>query len=754
MNTKGYVDVIENQADILKFQGIISRIIFRKEDFLIGQILADKKTITFKGHFLGVEANENIIIYGKWVYHSKYGNQIEVSSWERPVPTIKEQTLEFLSSGLVDGVGKSRAKRIVDKLGSNAIKIIREKGECSLIGIKGIGSTTANKIYLSIIETFELQDIVKHLSQYGISANVCVKLYKIYGVETVNKITKNPYLITDIEGISFTKADQIAKSIGIKPISSFRLNACLIYMLNNMCNKYGHTYVYEDDLIKNTLNTLNVGMINSEELVEYNELQQSLYNLEEKEIIFEGKKVYSKRLYSYETYIARKISILLNNRGGEAMPKIDKILKRYQSQNSILLAEQQREAIYKMMQENVLIITGKPGTGKTTTLKAMLDIYEDIYPKNNILLSAPTGRASRKMAEATGRTARTVHSMLGYRQGDIPTHNEGNPLEVDLIVVDEWSMADLNLTYWLLSAINKGSKIIFIGDIDQLPSISPGNVLADLIEAELPTVRLDQIFRQAEQSQIVQNAFRINEGKELLIDTSKDDFYFIHNYNDIAIQNLTIKSVLRFIELGYELEDILVLSPMRKGEVGIELLNNTLREYINPKNPLKNEIKIGDRYFREGDKVMQNVNNPELDIYNGDLGIITRIERIKDKHGKEKDIVVCDFEGKEAIYERSLLKDLELGYALTIHKSQGGEASVVIMPITFTHKIMLARNLYYTGITRAKEKVVLIGNNDAMNYAINNNKIIKRNSLLDQRIMKEVYELNNIFKNKEEVNTN
>src|SRR5699024_4724609 len=203
-------------------------------------------------------------------------------------------------------VGKSRAKRIVDKLGSNAIKIIREKGECSLIGIKGIGSTTANKIYLSIIETFELQDIVKHLSQYGISANVCVKLYKIYGVETVNKITKNPYLITDIEGISFTKADQIAKSIGIKPISSFRLNACLIYMLNNMCNKYGHTYVYEDDLIKNTLNTLNVSMINSEELVEYNELQQTLYNLEEKDIIFEGKKVYSKRLYSYETYIARK----------------------------------------------------------------------------------------------------------------------------------------------------------------------------------------------------------------------------------------------------------------------------------------------------------------------------------------------------------------------------------------------------------------------------------------------------------------
>jgi len=459
--------------------------------------------------------------------------------------------------------------------------------------------------------------------------------------------------------------------------------------------------------------------------------------------MFEGSKVYNKRTYTYETYIARKISILKSAWGGEALPKIKKQLKKYQSKNGIILAEKQREAVYKLMSENVMILTGKPGTGKTTTLKAIIDVYKSINPKSEVLLSAPTGRASRKMQESTGYKAVTVHRMLGYQQGSIPDYNEDNQLEADLVIVDEWSMADLNLTYWLLSALKRGTKILFIGDTDQLPSVSPGNVLNDFIEAELPTVKLDEIFRQARDSQIIQNAHRIKNGEYLVIDDSKEDFYFIQQYNTYKVANLIIKSALRFMEIGYSLEDILILSPMKMGEVGVETLNEMLRDAVNPKSPLKNEISIGNsRFFREGDKVMQNINNKDKEVYNGDLGIVKRIQsNVKDEDGKTKDIIICDFEGVEIEYNKKELIELELGFCMTIHKSQGGEAPVVIMPIVISHKRMLARNLYYTAVTRAKSKVVLIGTHEAMNVAIKNNKVAERNSILDQRIMFEIYQI-------------
>lgn len=722
-------------SDKETYTGIVIDIYFRNEDYLVGRFKAGKESFTFTGNFYGIDKSDRLNITGGWVSHTKYGKQFNVTNWERPIPSNKEQVISFFASGLIKGVGKARAIDIADRLGDNAIEIIKRDGIQSLNGIKGIGKKTAERIVNSIKETFDIQEIMKALGKYGINTKICIKLFNEYGTETIDKVLSNPYLIMSVERISFVKMDSIAMQMGHSFSSNYRITACLIYTLNQLCNKYGHSFIEQDLLIQKALSTLNAATSIDGELITEYETEQVLYSLEEIKVMFEDTKVYPKNLFTYEHYIAQKLSILKGSRGGGALPKIEKHIKDYQKKNSIILAERQREAVYRLFDKNVLILTGKPGTGKTTTLKAMIDIYKQLFPKSIVRLSAPTGRASRKMYESTGYNAMTVHRLLGYKQGEIPEYNEDNKLEADLVVLDEWSMADLRLTYWLLSALKRGTKVIFIGDVDQLPSVSPGNVLNDFINAGLPTVRLNEIFRQAEESQIIRNAHRINDGKNLMIDRSKDDFYFIYKEISTELSRFIIKSALRFIELGYSLEDILILSPMKKGNAGTITLNEMLREAINPYSPLKNEIKIGNRFFREGDKIMQNINNADKNIFNGELGVIKSIElNVIDESGKRSDNIICEFDGQFVNYDREDLKEIELGYAITIHKSQGGEAPIVIMPITMEHKKMLARNLYYTGVTRAKEIVVLIGTDYAMDEAIRNDKIIHRNSLLDKRI--------------------
>lgn len=716
----------------VKITGVIERILFQKDQFIIGHLKSSNKTVTFIGDFYGIEEKDKITIHGLWEKHSRYGWQIRVSSWERPIPSTKEQTLSFLSSGLVKGVGKKRAERIVEKLGSNAVNVIKDKGAKVLKSIRGIGEKSANDIANAIQEVFEVQDIIKELSVFKIKPNTCMKLFKEFGSETLNKVKRNPYVIMEVDRISFEKADTIALDMGLSKNSTYRMSACLIHTLNRLCNSNGHSFIDENLLIKETLKTLNANTFDENELVDREKIVDVLYSLEEQEVMFEEHKVYPINYFTYETYIAQKLSILRESRDGGAMPNVNKHIKKYQKDNGIILTEKQKETINKIVEENILILTGKPGTGKTTTLRAIIEVFKKVYNEPIIKLASPTGRASRKMEEATGKEASTVHRMIGYVQGEIPDYNESNKLEADLIILDEWSMADLRLTYWLLSALDNDTKVLFLGDVNQLPSVSAGNVLSDIIKAKLPTVELNEIFRQAETSQIILNSHRINEGKHLLIDQSKEDFYFIHQRNPVSIAQLMVMSVSRFLELGYTLDDILVLTPMRVGNVGTEILNDMLREVVNPKSPNKKEIKVGDSFYRVGDKIMQNKNNLEKDVFNGELGVIKYIRKNKEDNSEE---IVCNFNGTEVVYERSELAEIELGYAITIHKSQGGEAPIVIMPITLEHRVMLARNLYYTGITRAKEKVVLIGDENAMNVAIQNNQVTLRNSLLDKRIL-------------------
>lgn len=724
---------------INEYEGIIKNILFESETFFIATLETENDIIKIVGEITGVSVNEKLKVSGSWEEHQRFGKQFKVSEWEKVVPKTEEEALEFLSSGIIKGVGRKRAEQIVEKLGHNAISIINEKGAIVLEGIKGIGKKTREEIANSIKENFEVHQIIGQLKQYQVPTSVILKLYQKYGSTTTHEVLRNPYIMTDIRGMGFLRVDEIARNyMGIAATSGFRVSAGIIYTLNHICYTYGHSYIHKEDLITQSKYNLN-RLINKDEYVDTEQIEQTIdVILNDKSLVLESDRVYPKRLYKFENNIAKKLSIIRNNnRNGEALPKIDNLIKEYQKEHGFILAEEQKQAIKTMMKEKVMVLTGDAGTGKTTVVKAILSIYRELHKGKLIALCSPTGRASKRLEEATGYEASTIHRLIGYTVEGEPTYHEQNKLEVDFVVVDEFSMADLEITNLLLNALHKETKILFIGDVDQLQSVGVGNVLHDLIDSGVPTVRLTEIFRQAEESQIISNSHRVNRGEPIIVDNTKDDFYFIHKHKAQLIQEYIIKSAKRFMEKGYTLEDILVLSPMYKTDAGVNILNERLRNELNPPHRTKKEITIGNKVFREGDKIIQNINNINKQVFNGEMGIIKSITKEKNEHGKEVDIVICEFDDLLVKYNREEMLEIDLGYAITIHKSQGGESPIVIMPVTMDHYVMLARNLYYTGITRAKEKVVLIGTMEAMNFAIQNNKVLKRNSTLKERIKTE-----------------
>ncbi|GGA35364.1 ATP-dependent RecD-like DNA helicase [Kroppenstedtia guangzhouensis] len=716
------------------YTGKLRKIIYRNEDFLIASLVSDQE-MTIKGSIYGVEQGEELTVYGQWEHHPKFGKQLAVERWERPIPQTEEQVIAFLASPLVKGCGEKRAVQIVDHLGPNALQRITDEGEDCLLPIKGIGPQKAQKIVGSVKSTFEVQRIMAELLVYGITANMVTRLYKEYGSNTAEVVKSNPYKLTELKLIGFLKADEISKKIGISPLSGHRIDACVDFVLKEKCFNGGHCYLPEDELIQETQRILNH---NTDKKVSVEEVAQSLYRLEDKKLVMEDGCVYPKYLYQYEKELARKLSEMGGSREGEAMPSIEKrvetLIKAYQMQHNIVLAEKQREAIRTLFQEQIMILTGNPGTGKTTVIRAMLDIYKQMYPAHEVALAAPTGRASRKLAEVAGHEASTIHRLIGYRAGEEPDFNESCPLPHQLIIVDEMSMVDVPLASLLMNAVRMDAKVLFVGDVDQLPSVNPGNVLKDMIQSGLPSVKLTEIFRQAQESQIITNAHRVNQGLPLLIDESKSDMYFIYQEDPERIAQLTVRSALRFRELGYDTADILILSPMKKGPIGTQNLNERLQQALNPAHQTKKEWKVKKVIFRVGDKVIQTKNDYSKDVFNGDVGMIKDVTQVTNDEGERVDVLVCDFMGKEVVYPKEELSHLQLAYAITIHKSQGGQAPIVIIPVSTSHYIMLARNLVYTGMTRAEEKLVFIGTKKAMNIAINNDKISQRNTRLAQRI--------------------
>lgn len=733
------------KKELIEVYGKITKVIFKKDDFMIGVLSTDTEQITFKGNMIGIEKGEEITLVGEWVTHPKYGQQLEVGRWQRPIPKTREKIIAYLSSPFVKGCGEKQAKRIVDKLGTDAIEIILEQKEQALTGIKGIGKKKAKWISDSIAESYELQNIIGELSEYGINPNIIVKLYEKYGSITADYIKENPYRLTELKYMSFPKADEIAQQMGISPLSGFRIRACVNYILRNHCYSFGHCFIKEDELIEHTMQLLNQNT-DAENQVTIDEIKRSIIALEENSIVIKNGDVYPKELYTYEKKLAKKINYMLSTKPKKIREsKIDKAIKEYQLANGITLGEQQKEAVKTALNNNITVLTGSAGTGKTTVVKAIIEIYDKFFPTHEISLSAPTGRASKKLEESTGHFAQTNHRLLGYKQSDKNgqqagfEYDEENKLPHDFFVIDEMSMVDLHMAYSLFMAVERDAKILLIGDVNQLPAIGAGNVLKDLLETEvIPKVRLTKIYRQAKNSQIIINANNVNAGKRVVVDHSRGDMYFINQQRDEGIFQMIIRSVLRFKELGYDTSDILVLSPMKKGIIGTIELNKKLQEVLNPKSVDKAEVKHGNRIFRVGDRVMQTVNQAEKGIYNGDIGTITYIGEmeveIDDDTKAIKEVIVTDFQGNEVVHLREEWKELEHGYAITIHKSQGGQAPNVIIPMSTSHYVMLARNLLYTGMTRAEKILVIIGRQQALSQCISNNKTSQRNTKLKERI--------------------
>ncbi len=741
---------------MISIEGTILDIIFRNEEnsYTIAVLESEGEKVTIVGYLPFVNPDENIRVSGDFTYHNKYGEQFKVENMEILVPSSLKGIERYLSSGLIPYVGPKTAKKMVEKFGLETLDIIQYKPE-RLLEIEGIGEKKLEKILDAFEEQDEIRNIMVFLQQYGITANYSMKIYRKYGQDTIAKIKENPYrLAEDVYGIGFKTADKIAKNMGVEFDSPYRIEGGIMYLLNRSMNE-GHTFLPKEELLKKAAGILEL----STEDIEF-----CLSDLMIKDKVFMAKLgedtiIYPILLHRSENMVAQKLAELSLASIDDLDVDVEKRIEEIEEEDNIVFGKKQREAIKAATENGLLVITGGPGTGKTTTINSIIKIFEEEGKK--VLLAAPTGRAAKRMSETSNKEAKTIHRLLEYsfmEEDGIPFGmNEENPLETDLLIVDEASMMDILLMNSLLKAINPGTRLILVGDIDQLPAVGPGNVLRDIIASEkIKVIILDEIFRQAEESMIVVNAHRINKGESPFLNLKGKDFYFIRETDPVKIRE-TIEDLCKFrLPNFYKLdpiEDIQVLAPMKKGDAGVIMLNEGLQKVLNKENVLKKEKKVGNTTYRVGDKVMQIKNNYSIEwevrgeddiliekdegIYNGDLGFIRDI----DHEGNYMTIV---FDGeKEVEYSFDQLDELQLSYATTVHKSQGSEFPVLVMPIAWGPPMLLTRNLLYTAITRAKELVVLVGDDRYLNMMIRNNRITKRYSSLDTKLkaLIEQYEL-------------
>ena len=736
-------------------RGYIEHIIYRNDEnaYTVLNLVSDTEDITCVGFFRYADEGENVELTGEYIEHAVYGQQFKVSSYEVKAPEDRLSIIRYLGSGAIKGVGQALATRIVNAFGVDTFRIIEEEPE-RLSEVKGISMKKAREIAVQTVEKQELRKAMIFLQQYGISDALAIRIYNQYTDDIYRVIRDNPYLLAeDINGIGFKTADEIAAKAGINPDSDFRIKSGLLYVLSAACGE-GHCYLPKDELIQRAVDLLgipeDVVWIQATNLA----MEQKLYIKNQEDTI-----VYSKNFYNMELNCARMLfdlNVVTEDDRNLVETKIDRIAVG----EGIELDELQHEAVIKAISNGITIITGGPGTGKTTIINMIIKYFET--ERMDVLLAAPTGRAAKRMTEATGCEASTIQRMLHLTasaessdKGFFYEMNEDNPLETDVVIIDEMSMVDLPLFCSLLRAISVGTRIILVGDINQLPSVGPGTVLKDLIASEaFDVVRLKKIFRQARESDIILNAHKINEGEHLTLNNKSRDFFFLKRMSVDLILNNLVKLVNEKLPkyVNAEPYEIQVLTPMRKGNLGVEALNPVLQKYLNPESPNKTEKEFRNVIFREGDKVMQIKNNYQLEweikskygvpidkgqgIFNGDTGIIKEIDEYNDK-------VIVEYDGMRTVaYDAEQLDELELAYAVTIHKAQGTEYPAVIIPILNGPRLLFNRNLLYTGVTRARDCVVLLGDEDMINTMIDNSNEYKRYTGLDVRI-KEFNEIRN-----------
>lgn len=732
---------------MIEFCGNVEDIIFHNEEngYTVAVLESPENVVTIVGNIPLIREGETLRVRGTQIVHPTYGEQIKVETYELVAPATLLGIEKYLSSGLIPGIGPKTAQNIVEHFGLDSLDILQYDPD-RLKEIGGIGEKKLQKIAESFREQREIQEVMVFLHQYDITPALGIKIYKKYGSETIAKLRENPYRLSeDIIGVGFKLADNIATSMGVDRSSDYRINAGIKFTLLET-GRDGHTYSPKDTLIQKTRTLLGA----EGETIEQAIMSLALRGELQLENMEDHTAVYSMPYYYAETNVSKRLIELSQGNKREVELEIETKISELEEKNKITLAKRQREAIRESVENGILVITGGPGTGKTTTINSIIQLFEEEDFK--IMLAAPTGRAAKRMSEATEREAKTIHRLLEYGYADeslgmVFSKDEGEPLETDVIIIDEMSMVDIILMNNLLKAIRPGTRVILVGDIDQLPSVGAGNVLRDIIDSEIiKVVQLDEIFRQASESMIIVNAHKINQGEAPVVNSKGKDFFFLEEKNskDVLERVLEVSRDRLPKWNNYDpIKDIQILSCSRKGDVGVNILNKSLQEYMNPKAPWKREKSIGETTFREGDKVMQIKNNYKTKwkliedervveegegVFNGDFGFITEIDH------EESEIVVLFDDGRQVIYSFKQLDELVLAYATTIHKSQGSEFPVVVIPIFWGPPMLLTRNLLYTAITRAKEIVVLVGDKKCLGYMIGNNKITSRYSGLNKRL--------------------
>ena len=742
--------MLENrqQTEDETINGYVDHIIYRNADngYTVLVMICDEEEVTCVGTFSDIAEGENIEAHGNYNDHPTYGRQFAVKSFEEKAPKDEMAIERYLGSGAIKGVGIALAARIVRRFKSDTFRIIEEEPE-RLAEVKGISERKAMEIADQVNAKRDLRQAMIFLQQYGISTTLAVKIYNTYGQEIYGILKENPYrMADDVDGVGFRTADEIASRVGIRTDSDFRIRSGIQYALLQASNE-GHTYLPMPELTQRASNLLQIEP-------EYIEKHYMNLAMDRKIIMRQAgntTQIYASSFFYMEANTATMLKQLNANFNVPDI-EIEERLRQIEKQTKMDLDEHQVEAVKEAVRNGLLVITGGPGTGKTTTINTIIRYFE--LEGMDIFLAAPTGRAAKRMSETTGFEARTIHRMLelnGGMEGNAGFEkNEQNPLETDVIIIDEMSMVDLPLMHALLKAIAAGTRLILVGDVNQLPSVGPGSVLKDIIDSnEFHTVKLTKIFRQASTSDIIVNAHKINRGEPVSLDNKSMDFFFLKRYEADKIINVTLQLIKQKLPkfVGASEYDIQVLTPMRKGLLGVERLNGILQMYLNPADKRKREKEHGDTIFREGDKVMQTKNNYQLEweirskyglcidkgtgIFNGDMGIIEEINDFAET------MTVSFDEGRMVEYPYKLLDELELAYAVTIHKSQGSEYPAVVIPLLSGPRMLMNRNLLYTAVTRAKKCVTIVGNDITFNQMIENNSQLKRYSGLRDRLTED-----------------
>lgn len=731
------------------YQGSVYEVIYSNEEngYAVFDFDAnDTGLITCVGYIPYIKAGEMLIVSGKWTNHASYGEQLKIEHFERIEPTGKDEILSYLSSGVVRGVRKSTAEKIVDRFGEEALRVIVDTPE-RLAEIKGISIAKAMEIQKSYMEIFDREQLILFLQKYNITPNFAMKIYDSFGTNAVSVIQENPYSLCErIRGISFKTADYVAYHMGVQPENENRVRSGIKYTLSFYAASGGHSYLPRELLVSLAVKMLRVDALEVENALVSLILDGQLTS--EKDA--ETERIYLPMYYEAEQEVAAQIRSLAGQAATESPQKTENEIEKLEKESGIVLEKKQKQAVAAALSSGVTVVTGGPGTGKTTTINFMIRLFRKRGAE--IALTAPTGRAAKRMSSVTGEEAKTIHRLLelGYTGDDLEReYKRGSefPLEEDVIIVDEVSMVDLMLMNALLGAVKQGSRVILVGDADQLPSVGAGNVLDDIIASEtVPVVRLDTVFRQAEESMIVVNAHRINSGEYPIYNQKEKDFFFLSAKTGDEITRKIVHLVCERLPnaYGYDpMKDIQVISPMKKTPAGVLALNTELQKALNPPSEGKRERSFLSRVLREGDKVMQMKNNYDITwervgseeegigVYNGDIGYIEEV--------KNTSVTVIFDEDKRVEYPNAMLEELELAYAVTVHKSQGSEFPAVVMPVFHGAPMLMNRNLIYTAVTRAKNFVALVGQKSAAERMVDNDYEAKRYSGLKERLTEETF---------------